>query len=350
MFCDETIKSVYLGQPEFHDRCGYFLDCYYDMTIHLCEPYRLIFETEHYYLSVQGDGVKVYDIRGPVDSIERDGEWIAPFIYIDERFHDVWEDYETTLFAGERLVSVTEVEGGRLLGFDDFELRLFPHLSVDEFPCTRPHSYGRMYGAERLITRKCTCGGNGELFIDFVSDYLVRCNKCHLSTFANQCACDAIEEWNDGSDLIEFADLPEEQFWHVCDRPAEYIVIDDHFQRLANDTVRCNSLIVNIDGQKFMITSRYAGNGKNDFCFETLSSFDPEMWPLKIDATMNSPILFLKKEINSDRGSSLLFSIGDRFLTISAEKTCLIISPDMINGLPNRVRTQLEGGIIFQVE
>ena len=35
-----------------------------------------------------------------------------------------------------------------------------------------------------LLTRKCSCGGEPEMIVDFVADFEVRCSKCHLSTHA----------------------------------------------------------------------------------------------------------------------------------------------------------------------
>ena len=326
MFCDEIIEKVYMGEPEYHDVPGdFFLDCYYDMAIHLCGSYRLVLETEHYYLSVEAAGVIKLAKEGPVESIVKDGEWFDPSIHIDEGF-DPWVDLEATLFVGERLLSVSEIQGGYLLNFTDFKLKLLPHLSLNEFPCNGPHDYCRVYGMERLITRKCECGGTGELIIDFVGDYGIRCNQCHLGTYANQCVCDAIDEWNNGAGLIEIGYYPEEEFTQFCRDPVEYIVVDRLFSTQLNDTLHCRSIIAKIGSRKFKISSRYAGNGKYDFCFSTLSSFNPEMWPQKISATTNGPISFSAK-VDSDQGSTLVFRIGERSLSINAEKTILTITP-----------------------
>ena len=326
MFCDEIIEKVYLGQPEYHDGGDYFLDCYYDMAIHLCGQYRLVLETENYYLSLETAGVIKLDKSGPLESIEKDGEWIDPCIHVDEEFDDVWVDYESTLFVGERLLAVTEIEDGHLLTFDDFELKLFAHSSSDAFPHTNPHSYSRVYGTERLIN-KCPCGGTGELVIDFVSDYGIRCNKCHRGTSGNPCACDAIEEWNEVADLPESGEYPEEQFRKLCHEAVEYIVIERFYTELENDSLRCRSIIAKFGDQRLVISSRYAGDGKNDFCFETCTSFNPEMWPQKISAAKNGPITFASKDVSSCRGSSLVFHVGDRILSVSTQKAFLIITP-----------------------
>ena len=325
MFCEETIEKVYLGQPEYHDNGNYFLDCYYDMAIHLCGQYRLVLETDSHYITLETTGVFKLDKTGPVETIEKDGEWIEPCIHVDEEFNEIWTDYETTLFVGERLLSVTENEGGHLLTFDDFTINLIPHSSPHDFPCHNSHAYSRVYGTERLI-KKCRCGGTGELILDFVSDYGIRCNKCLLGTYANQCACDAIDEWNNSNGLIEIGYYPEEEFQIHCHEPIAYIVADRHYSKPENDTLRCRSIIVKLGELKFKISSRYAGNGKNDFCFESLSSFNPEIWPEKINAAKNGPISFIKKDNSSGQGASLFFHVGEHILTVTAEKAYLIIT------------------------
>lgn len=51
---------------------------------------------------------------------------------------------------------------------------------------------------DRLLTKKCECGGNPQLVMDFVDDYMACCKKCGKSTWASMNAIDAIEEWNAG--------------------------------------------------------------------------------------------------------------------------------------------------------
>lgn len=325
MFCDEIIEKVFVGEPKFHDSVGdLFLDCYYDMAIHLCGNYRYILETEHFYLSLETAGVFRHDKTGPVESIEKEGEWIDPSIQIDEGF-DPWVDIESTMFVGERLLSVSEIEGGFLLKFDDFELRLLPHLALNEFPCDSPHAYSRVYGLEHLITRKCTCGGTGEIIIDFVADFGIRCNKCHVGTYAHPCVCNAIDQWNDGIDLLEIGEYPAEAFKRFCHKPVEYIVFERFSGQPGKDAFRCNSIIARFGDRQFKICSRYVGCGKYGFCFEDISNFNPEFWPKIIGAKKNAPISLLKKYDSSDNKSFLTFRVGEQFISICAEKGELVV-------------------------
>ena len=85
--------------------------------------------------------------------------------------------------------------GYYMLRFDDFNLKVIPHtLNEDDFPHlhnTNHWSYNHVLGADRLLTQKCSCGGNGELLLDFVCDYVVRCKSCKKSTWAQMNAQDA---------------------------------------------------------------------------------------------------------------------------------------------------------------
>ena len=211
LFCDEIIEKVYFGEPEHLDDGNYFLDCYYDMAVHIFGRYRLIFETKHYYMSIENSGIIKIDKTSPVESVLREGEMLDPCILVYEGDNSwVAVDYESTLFVGERLLSVAEIEGGFRLRFDDFELKLIPHFTSSTIPSIYPHDYCRVYGTERLI-KKCSCGGIGELLLDFVSDYVVRCSKCKKSTWARMCAIDAINEWNAGELHCELPDIAIEQ-------------------------------------------------------------------------------------------------------------------------------------------
>lgn len=202
MFCDEPIIAAYKGTREYDDMddANSFLDCYHDLAYHITEGERIVLETEHFYISLDANGVSKYEKKYSIEEFEQPGEWLDSFIHhIDDGEPD-WVDYEATLFIGERLLQVEKMETYYLLRFDDYELKLIPHEHYNDVPelDSDNWSYFHVYGAERHIKRKCDCGGEGELLLDFVSDYVVRCKNCYKSTWAQMNAQDAIEEWNDG--------------------------------------------------------------------------------------------------------------------------------------------------------
>ena len=70
----------------------------------------------------------------------------------------------------------------------------------------------------KQIKRKCECGGDPEMLIDFVDDFIVRCKKCHKATWAYIKPEGAIEHWD--------------ELWDQDDdnRPPLELLIDDTWQ------------------------------------------------------------------------------------------------------------------------
>lgn len=202
VFCDEEIVAVYRGRRENDDIVGAksFLDCYHDLAYHITQGKRIVLETENYYISISFDGVVKENKTVLITEYEKPGEWLDPFVHLDDG-EPPWVDYEVTLFVGERLLSVENKEEGFELTFDDFVLKVIRHpLNDADFPSLQKdnhRSYNYVLGSERHLKR-CDCGGKGVLLLDFVSDYVVRCEKCKRATWAQMTAQDAIEEWNGG--------------------------------------------------------------------------------------------------------------------------------------------------------
>ena len=219
-FCDEPIIAVYECMGEYEDEGNSFLDCYHDLAYHVTEGHRLVLETEHFYLSLDVRGVSKCEKTSSIKEFEQPGEWLDPCIHEleedespweDEKVESPWVDYESTLFVGERLLQVENTSGYYLLHFDDFDLKVVPHvLNEEDFPGlyrADDWSYNHVYGAERHLKNKCSCGGEGELLLDFVSDYVVRCKKCKKSSWAEMTAIEAIKGWNAGDIQCDLSDI-----------------------------------------------------------------------------------------------------------------------------------------------
>lgn len=174
---------------------------------------RIVLETEHYYISLASADVSISDKNGSIEEFEEDGEFLDDFVHTDcfEQGDSPWVDYEATLFVGERLIDVQVCNGLFLLYFDHFNLKIIPHnLDENDVPSLENNnhfSYNHVYGLERFIRKKCTCGGTGELLLDFVSDYVVRCKECKKSTWASMNAIDAIKDWEAGELHCELSDI-----------------------------------------------------------------------------------------------------------------------------------------------
>lgn len=201
MFCDEPIINVYEGRSIVQDNDA-FLDCYHDQTLslHLSEGYRYILETEHFYISLSVEGVSLIQKKSALEGIAYEGESFDEFAHFFEDKEGIrpWIGHEYTLFVGESVVDVAGENGAYLVKFTDFTLSVVPHDDSDEISGISGHYKHHVFGFERLITRPCTCGGKGELVLDFVSDFLVECNRCGVSTYAAPMAKTVIDLWNDG--------------------------------------------------------------------------------------------------------------------------------------------------------
>lgn len=205
-----------MGEREYDDiKCADCLfDCFYDLAFHTTKGCRIILETENFYISLGADGVIIGDKKGRVEQYAEPGEFFDPSIHFDPTDEDdvPWVDYISTLFVGERLLRVEKCESQYLLEFDDFLLKLVPHdLGADDMPSRQLYrdyvSYFNVIGCQRYLNKKCDCGGSGELLLDFVSDYVVRCEKCGKSTYAEMNAIDAIKAWNAGELHCDLSDI-----------------------------------------------------------------------------------------------------------------------------------------------
>jgi hypothetical protein len=190
-----------MGVVEYDDVYSHnaFLDCYHDIAYHCTDGYRLVLETENFAISLCKNGVVKQDKN---ELFEQDGEWLQNGIEFFEDGEAPWVHFETTLFVGERLLSVTKESEIYLLKFDDFVLKIIPHEngdSIDGLHNQEHWSFNNVLGCDRHLKRKCPyCNGDGEILLDFVSDYIVRCKECKKSTWAGMNLIDAITDWNNG--------------------------------------------------------------------------------------------------------------------------------------------------------
>lgn len=208
MFCDEKIIAVYLGQNEYHDIEGAncWFDIYHDIAFHTTEGYRLLLETDSYMISLGADGVTVTN-KDEFKPIEH--EWLEEYVHNLE--DEVIVNFETTLFVDQRISSVDKTEEFYLIQFDDFALKMYVYElgKMDKSLRNKDHwSYNNVLGFDRFIKAKCPlCGGDGEILLDFVSDYVVRCKSCKKSTYAEMQLRHAIDHWNDGEVQCDLSDI-----------------------------------------------------------------------------------------------------------------------------------------------
>ena len=216
MFCDEKIINVFLGQNEYHDIEGAncWFDCFHDIAFHTTAGYRLVLETDNHMIALCAEGVT---IQSKKDFKPYDDEWLEETAHIWEEetengiVRETIVDMKNTLFVGQRLCSVKNCNDIFILNFDDFEMKLIPYNLGDDIPSLRntDHwSYNYVFGFDRFLKTKCPlCGGEGEVLLDFVSDFVVRCKNCKNSTWAEMEIRHAIENWNKGEVQCDLADI-----------------------------------------------------------------------------------------------------------------------------------------------
>lgn len=208
MLCDEKIIAVYLGQNEYHDIDGAscWFDIYHDIAFHTTEGYRLLLETDGYMISLGVGGVSVTrkDEFAPIAH-----EWLEEYVHSFE--DEVIVNFESTLFVGQRIWVVDKKDDFYLIQFDDFSLKLYIYElgKMDKSLHNIDHwSYNNVLGFDRFIKTKCPlCGGESEILIDFVSDYVVRCKSCKKSTHAEMQLRYAIDNWNNGEVYCDLSDI-----------------------------------------------------------------------------------------------------------------------------------------------
>ena len=108
MFCSEPIISVYRGSRDYDDIDGAnsFLDYYNELAYHVTVGCRMVFETEHYFISLSANGVTLSDKDSSIEELQEHGEYLENHYHIDDMDEDdiPWIDYEHTLFVGESLL------------------------------------------------------------------------------------------------------------------------------------------------------------------------------------------------------------------------------------------------------
>ncbi len=201
IFCNEPITGVYLGEPKDNSNGDLFLDCYQEeITLYLTKDFRYILETEHYGISVEYDGIYLLNKTENIVSLAKEGEWLESYFHGDFPDEAPWIDHEYTLFIGERLLCIEKADEGYTLTFDDFSIKVVPIEEDDTDNLSEKlwdHENHRMYGFERYLKQKCAyCGGKGIAYLDFVSDYFVKCEKCSKGICSQMNMQDAVDEWN----------------------------------------------------------------------------------------------------------------------------------------------------------
>ena len=179
-----------------------------------------------------------------------------------------------------------------------------------------------------LLTRKCSCGGDAEMIIDFVADFEVRCSKCHRSTHAYMEPETAAKHWNDGDDIME---EPLHIFW---DDPQGYLqgkvvaihIAGDEFEPVTQQSINFMEAIIEYADKKLQVEHDSSTIDIGEF-----NSFNPEIYCYTIRPEHAETIKFEKVVIvEGNRIARLEFRWNDTWLFIVAEQHNLVITRDIV--------------------
>lgn len=321
-FCEEPIKKVserrVYGDEEksWHN---YHLQLVYSLELHTTYGYWIVFETENHVISVGVEGVVLFDSLE--EAVPDSGE-------LDEVVHDDFVQTEYTLFAGERIHAVEWCGSGWKIRFDHFTMGLYPYdesnseriSHIDDW-----NSYEALAAGGHKLTRTCDCGGEGEILMDFVGDYLVRCKSCHKSTWAEMCLIDAIDSWNRGEPPIEL-DTDAEMFAALAAKePIRYIdVAKRGFWYVDDNLCDADDVMVVFADCAYRISCVRTGEDQYDFAFSCCGDYNAEFYGERITAWEAEEIRCLGFETDED-GRGLRFAVDDAWLLVTPRDMSLMV-------------------------
>lgn len=281
--------------------------------------YHLILQTEKDYISIGNDGV--HNFRElPFNSSQYD------VFFADDCFNDTDDNYKditTVLFVGERLLNAAKEETRYVLTFDDFTMYLYTDKNN-----YASHSFNALdfpiHAFDRHIKRKCECGGNGELMLTVPEDYIIRCDKCHKSTYASFDICETIDDWNNGNVEITY-NTGEEDFLAHKDEPVNYIAIDKNSICYDENVWETDKIIVSIGSLIFGFTQKRVGDNRFGYEYSRITTYNENHYPYRIVPSEIEPMRFIGMNYHDEYSDKLLFAIGKRHILISADDVNLTI-------------------------
>jgi len=178
-----------------------------------------------------------------------------------------------------------------------------------------------------LLTRKCTCGGTGEMLCDFVADFVVRCSSCHLSTHAYIEPEHAAAHWNAADDIMSnplnilLDDINGNLHGEVI-----AIRLRDDCEYLTQQSCAFSAAVIEYADKLFMIEA-----DGNYISIDDICGYNKEIYCKIIFPNVGDKILFDYAVVTkNDQIKRLEFRWNDTYLTISALKNTLVISRDIV--------------------
>ena len=202
--------------------------------------------------------------------------------------------------------------------------------------------YGFVPFLNYMLTRKCSCGGDPEMLVDFVDGHIVRCSKCHLSTHAYMDPKIAAAHWNSGDDIMP---RPLHIFW---DNPKGYLqgevvaihIAEDGFKPVTQQSIDFLEAIIEYTDKRIYVELDDHG----DYAildFGLITEFSSDRYPYTIKPDAGESIRFENLVFCGDSVSRLDLRWDTSCLSIVASHKSLVITRDIVSY--NEVSSSMDG-------
>ena len=167
---------------------------------------------------------------------------------------------------------------------------------------------------DKMPKRKCTCGGNPQIVIQETSCYfLVRCEKCHESTYMCMSMDEAIQDWENGVCTGPFDMIEDDLQKNICDVKFLYFTKED-FCKTSPYSCVCEQLAL-YTLQKLVLL-------ENDYENIAFSCITATPYTFEYEINLSDQMFKLDCVDYSEDGllKSLRYKCGDLSLSIVAVK------------------------------
>ncbi len=332
MYCEEPIINVwYLEGKEGWENDGKgdwdFPDYHFGMVYYFAGKNGLVLQTEHYYITVSGGGVKTYRSRD---------EFVTPDVYMynyddwydddDDKDSDGDEESEKEsrvlteegfYLIGERIRNVTKTENGWVIEFDHLSLTVLP-AKEEEQPWSSYYNYLPYLSTGHKLKR-CECGGKAQLLYDHVDEYYIRCASCRRYTYPDYRLSIAVKHWNAGDCPVKGDMTPMECFLARKGKTIRNIFFRLGSQFLEPNHIVCDEPILQFDDTSFELTFLYVPVNRSMFnIVYQVSSFNPEYWPDRIELEEGEDGFRFVSFMKDSRNEIIVLTTGKRKVIITA--------------------------------
>ena len=189
-----------------------------------------------------------------------------------------------------------------------------------------PYHHADHYNAQ--IKRRCDCGGEPEMIVDFVADFIVRCKNCHASTMAYIYPEEAIEDWNLGNDAARTPlDLLIDDLEKNLSGEVLYMAMDEETtQRIDRQSFLCEDALIVMRG-RILGAEHERNEEKGAIGFDLISDFDEKAYNIRITPKEHERFELDRIRYSADGSvSEIRYCLGDGFVVLTSGKDDMIVT------------------------